>query len=377
MLLLGACGIAITSGPRARRGGSRRPGSTSPDRDARARARSGTRGTPGNAVRVRAGAHYAVWLCSPRQRAPRNRGAGARPDRFRCPALAWRGCGALWPARARAKRGRFICRSSSFTDGWRSRSSRAGRSRRDWPLSAVITEFWVARSGSSGPAHVNALQCIPGQHAEPADGATAGRARSAAHGTPDAAQTLRRREARAPRCPGRRRIRRQAAPEADRVRARRILNQESPTSRIGTENASWNRCVVPGELILDTGRSFPVLDRSQRQHAECVKVDGWDGPVLSTGRAHRGDASLGRVHGGRRALPGFLSIGQRNPGARHNPLRRCRELLEEYSDLPMDFADATLVALAEKWVPIWCSPRTSATLVYRLKLSGALSDPSG
>jgi hypothetical protein len=29
-------------------------------------------------------------------------------------------------------------------------------------------------------------------------------------------------------------------------------------------------------------------------------------------------------------------------------LRRCRDLVEEYSDLPMDFADATLVALAEE-----------------------------
>ncbi len=28
-------------------------------------------------------------------------------------------------------------------------------------------------------------------------------------------------------------------------------------------------------------------------------------------------------------------------------LRRCRELLELYEDLPMDFADATLVVLAE------------------------------
>jgi predicted nucleic acid-binding protein len=29
-------------------------------------------------------------------------------------------------------------------------------------------------------------------------------------------------------------------------------------------------------------------------------------------------------------------------------LRRCCDLLEEYSDLPMDYADATLVVLAEE-----------------------------
>jgi hypothetical protein len=29
-------------------------------------------------------------------------------------------------------------------------------------------------------------------------------------------------------------------------------------------------------------------------------------------------------------------------------LRRCRKLLEQYADLPMDYADSTLVALAEE-----------------------------
>ena len=29
-------------------------------------------------------------------------------------------------------------------------------------------------------------------------------------------------------------------------------------------------------------------------------------------------------------------------------LKRCRTLIEKYSDLPMDFADATLVVLAEE-----------------------------
>ena len=34
--------------------------------------------------------------------------------------------------------------------------------------------------------------------------------------------------------------------------------------------------------------------------------------------------------------------------SRRESLRRCRVLIETYADLPMDFADATLVTLAEE-----------------------------
>ena len=57
---------------------------------------------------------------------------------------------------------------------------------------------------------------------------------------------------------------------------------------------------------------------------------------------------LSRVAGGSAACLDFVLRG----GATLVPssptsLRRCRSLMEKYSDLPMDFADATLVALAE------------------------------
>jgi predicted nucleic acid-binding protein len=108
---------------------------------------------------------------------------------------------------------------------------------------------------------------------------------------------------------------------------------------------------VAGELILDTGALVSLLDRSQRHHAECVRVfDAWDAPVLST-EAVLTEAThlLARVHGGRRVcVDFFLSGGAILVPATNATLRRCRELLEEYADLPMDFADATLVALAEE-----------------------------
>ena len=58
---------------------------------------------------------------------------------------------------------------------------------------------------------------------------------------------------------------------------------------------------------------------------------------------------LGRVKGGKRACLDFFIAG----GALLVPsvdasLRRCRRLLEDYADLPMDYADSTLVALGEE-----------------------------
>jgi len=75
----------------------------------------------------------------------------------------------------------------------------------------------------------------------------------------------------------------------------------------------------------------------------------WEGPVVSTEAVLTETTHLlGRVPGGRKACVEFFLAG----GAVLVPsslasLRRSRELLEEYSGLPMDFADSTLVVLAE------------------------------
>lgn len=108
---------------------------------------------------------------------------------------------------------------------------------------------------------------------------------------------------------------------------------------------------MTGELLLDTGALVSLLDRSQPLHDECVKLfDGWRGPVVST-EAVLTEAThlLGRVRGGRQTCVDFFIDG----GATLVPstpetLRRCRELMERYSDLPMDFADSTLVVLSEE-----------------------------
>ena len=58
---------------------------------------------------------------------------------------------------------------------------------------------------------------------------------------------------------------------------------------------------------------------------------------------------LGRVRGGQAACLAFFdrAAAALVPQTRES-LRRCGGLMERYADVPMDFADATLVALAEE-----------------------------
>ncbi len=107
---------------------------------------------------------------------------------------------------------------------------------------------------------------------------------------------------------------------------------------------------MPNELLLDTGALVSLLDRSQAGHEDFVRYfDSWDGRVVST-EAVLSESThlLGRVYGGRQAcLDFFLAGGAVLVPSTPSTLRRCRELIEQYKDLPMDFADATLVVLAE------------------------------
>jgi predicted nucleic acid-binding protein len=108
---------------------------------------------------------------------------------------------------------------------------------------------------------------------------------------------------------------------------------------------------VAGELLLDTGALVSLLDRSQKQHRAFAELFGeWDRPVVST-EAVLTEAThlLGGLPGGRRAcVDFFLSGGALLVPATTASLRRTRELLSQYADLPMDYADATLVVLAEE-----------------------------
>ena len=107
---------------------------------------------------------------------------------------------------------------------------------------------------------------------------------------------------------------------------------------------------MAGELLLDTGALVSLLDRRQGAHEACREVlREWRRPIVST-EAVLTEAThlLGPIPGGRAACVSYFLRG----GAILLPmtsglLGRCRSLMERYADLPMDYADATLVALGE------------------------------
>lgn len=113
---------------------------------------------------------------------------------------------------------------------------------------------------------------------------------------------------------------------------------------------------MAGELLLDTGALVSLLDRSQELHSACVLCfDEWQGPVIST-EAVLTEATqlLGRVPGGSRScIDFFLGGGAVLVPSSAAALRRARELLVRHADQPMDYADATLVALAEELDTHW------------------------
>jgi len=108
---------------------------------------------------------------------------------------------------------------------------------------------------------------------------------------------------------------------------------------------------MAGELLLDTGALVSLLDRSEVDHHRFTEFfSGWQGAVVST-EAVLTEAThlLGRAPNGRElCLEFFLAGGAILVPASLTTLRRCRVLMEKYTDLPMDYADATLVVLAEE-----------------------------
>ena len=128
---------------------------------------------------------------------------------------------------------------------------------------------------------------------------------------------------------------------------------------------------MAGELLLDTGALVSLLDRSQTHHQKCRRVFAdWRGPVVSTEAVLTETTHLlAGVRGGRAAcVDFFLSGGALLVPSTATSLQRVRKLLDKYADRPMDFADATLVALAEELdcSSVFTTDRTDFS-VYRVR----------
>lgn len=108
---------------------------------------------------------------------------------------------------------------------------------------------------------------------------------------------------------------------------------------------------MAAELLLDTGAFVALADRSERRHADCVAVlEDWRGAIITTDAVVT--ETLHLVGPGWQAQKLCLEFLVRGaflvaPGSQAS-LTRAAELMERYRDVPMDYADATLVALAEE-----------------------------
>ena len=105
------------------------------------------------------------------------------------------------------------------------------------------------------------------------------------------------------------------------------------------------------ELLLDTGAFVALADRSERRHPDCVAVlDGWSGSIVTTEAVLT--ETLYLVGPRWQAQKVCLEFVLRGAFVLVPPsqasLKRVSVLMEKYRNVPMDYADATLVALGEE-----------------------------
>jgi len=125
-------------------------------------------------------------------------------------------------------------------------------------------------------------------------------------------------------------------------------------------------------ILTDAGPLIALIDRSQRDHGACVAALGHlTGPMLTTWPAYtEAMYLLGSVGSWtaqdvlwRWLLRGDVEIGSLDAGL----VARARALMEKYRDLPMDLADATLVALGEDRQLATIFTLDSHFAIYRLR----------
>jgi predicted nucleic acid-binding protein len=108
---------------------------------------------------------------------------------------------------------------------------------------------------------------------------------------------------------------------------------------------------MAGEIILDTGPLVAFLDGSDTSHDACEQFIWGCRRRLVTTEAVIAEAMhlLRRVPGGQQACLQLLVAGFATIVATSIPaLERASILMAKYADIPMDYADATLVVLAEE-----------------------------
>ncbi len=108
---------------------------------------------------------------------------------------------------------------------------------------------------------------------------------------------------------------------------------------------------MAAELLLDTGAFVALVDRSEERHADCVAaLEQWSGLIVTTEAVLTETLYLvGPTWEAQHVCfeffrRGAVALVPSSPAS----LQRVAALMSKYRDLPMDFADGTLVALGEE-----------------------------
>ncbi|HEX7228918.1 MAG TPA: PIN domain-containing protein [Candidatus Binatia bacterium] len=113
---------------------------------------------------------------------------------------------------------------------------------------------------------------------------------------------------------------------------------------------------MPAELLLDTGAFVALIDRDEKLHDDCVAaLEDWTGAIVTTEAVLTETLHLvGTAWRSQKVSLEFILRGafQLVPSSTKS-LQRVAVLMERYRNVPMDFADATLVALGEELETDW------------------------
>ena len=104
-------------------------------------------------------------------------------------------------------------------------------------------------------------------------------------------------------------------------------------------------------ILLDTGPFVALLDSSEKNHERCVRFfKDFKGQLFTTEPVLTEVLYLlgPSIKAQRAGLEFILKGGAMLVPQSQESLRRGLELMEKYREIPMDFADATLVVLAEE-----------------------------
>ena len=103
-------------------------------------------------------------------------------------------------------------------------------------------------------------------------------------------------------------------------------------------------------LVIDTGPLVALLDRSEHNHLRCVDVlRGWQAQIVTTEAVLT--EALYLLNFSKQAQQNCLNLFTRRAitlvPTSFGALQRIQILMQKYADVPIDYADASLVVLCE------------------------------